>query len=135
MKAGVNRHIVSKREGLAGVAVFTRASLVFRRETPSVSRGYGGAIFAVLQITLFPTLSELAGFEAPATSQGKSFVPILKDPTATIRDTAYSSYPARVDKKKHHRKLHSHPGLPLYGMVGRRQTHRRHRHKFNRRSR
>ena len=49
-------------------------------------------------IDLYPTLSELAGLEAPGHLQRKSFVPILKDPSATIRDTAFPSYPARLGK-------------------------------------
>ena len=42
---------------------------------------------------LFPTLCELCGLEPPAHLQGKSLAPVLKNPQASHRDSAYSSYP------------------------------------------
>lgn len=41
-------------------------------------------------VDLYPTLSELAGLEIPKDVQGRSLVPVLKDPTATVRDGALS---------------------------------------------
>jgi len=44
---------------------------------------------------LWPTLAELAGHQAPAGVDGKSFAGILEDHSATIRDTAFSSHAGR----------------------------------------
>ena len=41
-------------------------------------------------VDLYPTLSELAGLDIPRGVQGKSLVPILRDPQATVRETALS---------------------------------------------
>lgn len=46
-------------------------------------------------IDLYPTLAELCALEQPAHLQGKSFLPVLKDPSLSHRDYAYSSYPRR----------------------------------------
>jgi iduronate 2-sulfatase len=49
----------------------------------------GGESFSPVELVdLFPTLSNLAGLEIPASVQGKSVVPIMKDPTAKVRDAA-----------------------------------------------
>jgi iduronate 2-sulfatase len=47
-------------------------------------------------VDIFPTLAELAGLPAPTGPQpidGLSLVPVLRDPSKTVRDHAYHSYP------------------------------------------
>ena len=49
-------------------------------------------------VDLFPTLSELADLPLPSGPQpidGVSLVPVLKDPSARVRDHAYHAYPKR----------------------------------------
>jgi len=41
------------------------------------------------QIDIYPTLATLAGLTVPAHCQGVSLTPLLKDPQATVRDSAY----------------------------------------------
>ncbi|MEM7396825.1 MAG: sulfatase, partial [Verrucomicrobiota bacterium] len=53
-------------------------------KTPSVSQSL------VSVIDLSATCLELAGVERPACIQGRSFLPILKDPEATVRDLVFS---------------------------------------------
>ena len=56
----------------------------------------------VEQIDLYPTLLELAGLDAPKHLQGRSLSKILNDPTAQVRDAAYTlrstSHLLRTDK-------------------------------------
>jgi N-sulfoglucosamine sulfohydrolase len=53
-------------------------------QTPAVSRSL------VSVIDLSATCLELAGIERPASIQGRSFLPVLKDPAATIRDMVFA---------------------------------------------
>ena len=41
-------------------------------------------------VDLFPTLAELCEVERPTELQGTSLVPMLRDPTATVKDVAYT---------------------------------------------
>ncbi len=57
---------------------------------PGAARGF------VETVDIFPTLAELAGLPQPAGPQpidGLSLVPVLKDPSTTVRDHAYHCYP------------------------------------------
>ena len=47
----------------------------------------------VESVDIFPTLCELAGLPVPEQLEGTSLVPILKDPSASVRDFAMSQYP------------------------------------------
>ncbi|WP_168433016.1 sulfatase [Pontiella sulfatireligans] len=53
----------------------------------------GKSVSPVNFIDLFPTLCELYGLELPAELDGKSLVPILKDPNVSIQPYAASIYP------------------------------------------
>ena len=43
-------------------------------------------------LDVYPTLCELAGLTAPATVQGRSFVPLLQDPRQAFRQSVYTRY-------------------------------------------
>lgn len=62
---------------------------------PGASRAF------VETVDIFPTLAELAGLPRPAGPQpidGLSLVPVLKDPSATVRDHAYHCFPRGTDR-------------------------------------
>lgn len=44
-------------------------------------------------IDIFPTLCDLAGVNIPATLDGKSLVPLMKNPAATVKEYSVSQYP------------------------------------------
>lgn len=47
-------------------------------------------------VDIYPTLTDLAGWDTPDTPQpidGMSMVPVLKNPGLTVRDHAYHAYP------------------------------------------
>ena len=46
-------------------------------------------------LDLYPTLSSLCGLEIPDHVQGKNISPMLDDPTAKVRDAAFSVAPSR----------------------------------------
>ncbi len=50
-------------------------------------------------LDLYPTLSELCGLDAPDHAMGKSLVPVLKDPSIALRDTAYSVTDCRTVRR------------------------------------
>ena len=77
----------------------TRVPLMIRH--PKMAAAKGQAKTMVELIDLYPTLCELCGLERPKHLQGKSLVGVLKDPDATHRDYAYSSYPhTNTDTRK-----------------------------------
>jgi len=62
--------------------------------------GRSSSSFAGL-IDLYPTLCELADLEQPDHLEGKSLVPILKDPGAQVQEAAFSIFPRnRTNEKK-----------------------------------
>ncbi len=69
----------------------TRVPLIIRHPSMQTAQGHSKALVEL--IDLYPTLTELCGLDTPTHVQGKSFVPILKTPTASHRQSAYSSYP------------------------------------------
>ena len=74
---------------------------------PQMKSARGNTKALVEYVDLYPTLCELCGFQPPPHVQGKSFVPVLKDPASKHRDFAYSSYPHRDHKSKKHVVGHS----------------------------
>jgi arylsulfatase A-like enzyme len=69
----------------------TRVPLMIRYPKLATAKGESEAMVEL--IDLYPTLCELCGLKLPGHLQGKSLVPVLKDPAAKHRDYAYSSYP------------------------------------------
>ncbi len=67
----------------------TRVPLII--SAPGFSPGRTDSIVQLIDI--YPTASELTGLAIPETVQGKSLVPILKDPAATLRNGAISFVP------------------------------------------
>lgn len=55
---------------------------------PGLETGRSQSIVELMDI--FPTLAELAGLEIPKTVQGRSLVPVLKDPNQSVREGALS---------------------------------------------
>lgn len=55
---------------------------------PGMKPGVTDSIAELMDI--YPSLAELAGIKVPEKVQGKSFVPVLKDPSITVRDGALS---------------------------------------------
>ncbi|MEM7233815.1 MAG: sulfatase [Planctomycetota bacterium] len=69
----------------------TRVPLIIRDPRRPEARGKTSAIVEL--IDLYPTLCDLTGLAKPSHLQGRSFLPVLKDPKGTHRKFAYSSYP------------------------------------------
>lgn len=64
----------------------TRVPLIV--SAPGFESGRSRSITELVDI--YPTLSELAGLDVPEEAQGKSLVPVLKEPSATVRSGALS---------------------------------------------
>ncbi|MCP5519928.1 MAG: sulfatase [Verrucomicrobiales bacterium] len=71
-----------------------RIPLVF--VAPGIARPGSSTRQLAETVDIFPTLAELAGLPPPTGPQpidGTSLVPVLRDPTARVRDHAYHAYP------------------------------------------
>jgi len=51
-------------------------------------------------VDVFPTLCDLAGLPIPTYLDGKSLVPLMKDPKATVKDYSVSQYNRKLNKKQ-----------------------------------
>lgn len=69
----------------------TRVPLII--DAPGFKKNIKTPAFAEY-VDLFPTLAELCGFEIPFQLQGESLVPVLKDPSAKVKDQAFSVWPS-----------------------------------------
>lgn len=69
----------------------TRVPLMIRH--PSMASAKGRTQSLVELLDLYPTLCDLCGLDRPDHLQGKSLVPVLKNPHSSHREVAYSSYP------------------------------------------
>lgn len=49
-------------------------------------------------IDIFPTLCDLSGIAIPSHLDGKSLVPVMKNPKASVKDFSMSQYPRTLDK-------------------------------------
>ena len=65
--------------------------LIIYHPTLETARGSSDALVELIDI--YPTLAELSRLDAPDHLQGRSLVPILRDPSRVHRQYAYSSYP------------------------------------------
>lgn len=68
-----------------------RVPLIIRHPGMASVRGRTQALVEL--IDLYPTLVELCELEKPGHLQGRSLLPVLRDPGGSVRDSAYSSYP------------------------------------------
>lgn len=63
---------------------------------PGVTKANSSTKQLAESVDIYPTLAELAGLPKPTGPQsidGKSLVPVLKDPSARVRDHAFHAYP------------------------------------------
>ena len=58
---------------------------------PGISQGQRSDSFCYL-LDIFPTLCDLTDLPIPDTVEGKSLVPVIEEPTTTIRDTLHFAY-------------------------------------------
>ena len=64
----------------------TRVPLIIKKpdEKPGISKSL------VELVDIFPTACEIVGIQIPESVQGKSLIPILKDPDSIVKETAFS---------------------------------------------
>ena len=72
-------------------------------------------------VDFYPTCTDILGLPTPAGAQGKSLVPILRDPVASIRDTALSIHNSKnasgIRSATWHYMNYGKDGEELYDMV------------------
>ncbi len=71
--------------------IATRSPLIIR--TPNMRHRGKAASGLASTIDLYPTIAALCGVTAPRDLQGHSLVPLLHDPSATCRESAFSFHP------------------------------------------
>ncbi|MEM7145090.1 MAG: sulfatase [Verrucomicrobiota bacterium] len=77
----------------------TRVPLIFSVPMPGMAKGE--TTQSLVELTdVYPTLVELCGLPRPDHLQGVSLVPILENPLATVRDSAYSVTESRTVKRE-----------------------------------
>jgi iduronate 2-sulfatase len=88
-------------------------------------RGNGRAAAGLVELVdLYPTLASLAGLQAPDYLDGKSLVPMLDDPTASVKDAAftqlarrgYTAYSVRTARWRYVEWDEGRSGVQLYDM-------------------
>lgn len=63
--------------------------------------GNGGVAEAPVEFTdLYPTLTDLAGLETPKHVRGRSLLPVLENPRASVRSSAFSMAASRAGKTR-----------------------------------
>jgi arylsulfatase A-like enzyme len=73
----------------------TRVTLLIR--APGYDKSHGQTTRSLTEfVDIYPTLCELCNVKPDAAIEGKSFVPLLKDPKATVKNVAYSQYPRQI---------------------------------------
>jgi len=72
--------------------IATRVPLII--STPGMKTRGEGTEALVELVDIYPTLCELAGLQRPDHIVGKSFVPLLDDPSQEWKDTALSQFPS-----------------------------------------
>jgi iduronate 2-sulfatase len=85
---------------------------------PGMKSGRSSSLVELMDF--YPTCTDILGLPAPGSLQGKSLVPILKDPLATVRDTALSignRQGGGLRSAKWHYMNYGNEGEELYDMV------------------
>lgn len=87
---GDNGYLLGEHEGWSKLSNFHESMHVpFMISAPGYKGGrHSGSLTG--SVDIYPTLCELAGFEAPSHAQGTSMVPVLKDPEATTHQAIFS---------------------------------------------